>query len=183
LFSFFFAFLSDSLFSFLPSAVVCDFGLARVTTFAATLDGMKFSDIRGFSPRYAAPEVLANAALQMTGDPEADKKSDVYSFAIIIWELITRAIPWGGLTLEQIDANVRSGQRVPLLLFSFLFFPSLSQLHFSLFGLSKPPLSEDSVRADPAGVIMVELARSCWHDNPASRPPFDQISAKIISLL
>ena len=94
------------------SAVVCDFGLARVTNSATTLENMKFRDIGGFSPRYAAPEVLAGAALQISSDSEVDKKSDVYSFAIVLWELLTRRIPWDGMNREQIEMNVRGGVRV-----------------------------------------------------------------------
>ena len=89
-----------------------DFGLARVTNSATTLDNLKFKEIGGFSPRYAAPEVLAAAALMISGDSEVDKKSDVYSFAIVLWELLTRRIPWDGLNKEQIERNVRSGERV-----------------------------------------------------------------------
>jgi len=51
-------------------AILCDFGLARVTNSASTLDNLKIQEIGGFSPRYAAPEVLANSALQMSSDPE-----------------------------------------------------------------------------------------------------------------
>ena len=82
-----------------------------MTNSATTLENMKFRDIGGFSPRYAAPEVLANAALMISADSEVDKKSDVYSFAIILWELLTRRIPWEGLNKEQIERNVRSGER------------------------------------------------------------------------
>ena len=103
---------SEPSFSRLLSAVVCDFGLARVTNSATTLENMKFRDIGGFSPRYAAPEVLAAAALMISGDSEVDKKSDVYSFAIVLWELLTRRIPWDGLNKEQIEMCVRSGERV-----------------------------------------------------------------------
>ena len=73
---------------------------------------MKFKEIGGFSPRYAAPEVLASACLLVSNDAETDKKSDVYSFAIVLWEMLTRLVPWDGLTKEQIESNVRSGLRV-----------------------------------------------------------------------
>ena len=111
---------------------MCDFGLARVTNSATTLENMKFRDIGGFSPRYAAPEVLANAALMISADSEVDKKSDVYSFAIILWELLTRRIPWEGLNKEQIEVCVRSGERVRdslmlvILVFFFISFSTAS---------------------------------------------------------
>ena len=78
---------------------------------------MKFKEIGGFSPRYAAPEVLASARLLVFNDADTDKKSDVYSFAIVLWEMLTRQIPWDGLTKEQIESNVRSGLRVRISIF------------------------------------------------------------------
>ena len=116
------------------SAVVCDFGLARVTNAATTLENQKFKEIGGFSPRYAAPEVLASAALQMTSDSEVDKKSDVYSFGIVLWELLTRRIPWDGMNREQIEMNVRGGVRVNTLFCVFVFvFLSITRSFFFLF--------------------------------------------------
>lgn len=122
--------------------MICDFGLARVTTSATTLDNMKFRDIGGFSPRYAAPEVLANSVVQNASDPEIDKKSDVYSFAIIIWELLTRRIPWNGLKREEIEMSVRGGLRVSSSS-SFPLFPLSGSpifLLLSLLSLISPPM-------------------------------------------
>ena len=66
-----------------------------MTNVANVLDNMKFKEVGGFSPRYAAPEVFANIQLMVMADPEIDKKSDVYSFAVI-WEMLTRQVPWDG---------------------------------------------------------------------------------------
>ena len=35
-------------------------------------------------------------------DMAVDFQCDVYSFAVIMWELITKAIPWNGLSLVQV---------------------------------------------------------------------------------
>jgi len=137
-------------------AVLCDFGLARVTNSASTLENLKIQEIGGFSPRYAAPEVLANSTLHMSSDPEVDKKSDVYSYAIIIWELLTRRVPWEGLNREQIEANVRNGIRPPM------------------------PANDGS---DQAKMILIDLMTACWQDAPEARPSFAQIYAKLSSLL
>jgi len=137
-------------------AILCDFGLARVTNSASTLDNLKIQEIGGFSPRYAAPEVLANSALQMSSDPETDKKSDVYSYAIIIWELLTRRVPWEGLNREQIEANVRNGIRPPM------------------------PANDGN---DQAKMILIDLMTACWQDAPEARPSFTQVYSKLSSLL
>lgn len=63
---------------------VADFGLATVKsrTFAKTMCG---------TTGWVAPEVLAEQGYT--------EKADVYSFAIILWEILTRQIPYAGLFL------------------------------------------------------------------------------------
>jgi len=39
-------------------------------------------------------------------------KSDVYSLGIITWEMLTRQIVWAGLPNDDIEFQVRSGNRV-----------------------------------------------------------------------
>ena len=137
-------------------AVLCDFGLAKITSSASTLQGMKIKDIGGLSPRYAAPEVFADMHLKVASNPDSEMKSDVYSFAIVIWELLSRKIPWEGFDHSQIERAVRSGDRP--------FIPAIDE-------------------NNPAAVILVELMRVCWHDQPSIRPSFTQIYNKLISLL
>ena len=45
---------------------------------------------------------------------EEDKAADVYAYAIILWELLERKIPWQGLSNEEIEFQVRAGQRPSL---------------------------------------------------------------------
>jgi len=52
-------------------------------------------DIKGFSPRYTAPEVFGKVMTNLTNiSIEDEMKGDVYSYAIILWELMTRKTPW-----------------------------------------------------------------------------------------
>ncbi len=54
-----------------------------------------------------APEVLR-------GD-DFDDKSDVYAFGVILWELVTRTVPWEGKSLAQLVGLVGfSGARLEL---------------------------------------------------------------------
>ncbi|KAJ0815996.1 putative protein kinase TKL-CTR1-DRK-2 family [Helianthus annuus] len=46
------------------------------------------------SPPWMAPEVLRSE--------EADEKSDVYSYGVVLWEMTTEKIPWDGLTSIQV---------------------------------------------------------------------------------
>jgi len=137
-------------------AVVCDFGLARVTSSASPVQNLKMREIAGFSPRYAAPEVLENSSLLLPTDPEIDKKSDVYSLGVIIWELLVRDVPWKGLTRQAIETKVRSGERL------------------------QPP---DDDGKDQAKTILIDLMTSCFAQQPNSRPSFYHIHTKLASLL
>ncbi|XP_047980353.1 serine/threonine-protein kinase BCK1/SLK1/SSP31-like isoform X1 [Salvia hispanica] len=72
---------------------VGDFGLSRLKneTYLLTKTG------KG-TPQWMAPEVLRN-------EP-ADEKSDIYSFGVILWELITQKIPWENLNSMQVIGAV-----------------------------------------------------------------------------
>ena len=94
------------------NAVICDFGLSKVTSTANTLEGSVFEDIAGFSTRYAAPEMFAYSTLQAPPPPEVELKCDVYSFSIVIWEMLSGEVAWKGLGRDEIEFKVRSGERV-----------------------------------------------------------------------
>ena len=102
------------------NAVICDFGLAKVTSTAVVVEGSVFEDIAGFSARYAAPEIFMYSTLQAPPPPEIKLKCDVYSFAIVLWELLSRDVAWKNLNREEIEDKVRSQERVWTTLFLFL---------------------------------------------------------------
>ncbi|KAK4435278.1 Serine/threonine-protein kinase CTR1 [Sesamum alatum] len=68
---------------------VGDFGLSKLkdSTFLTAKSG------RG-TPQWMAPEVLRN-------EPSTEK-SDVFSFGVILWELMTESIPWSNLNSLQV---------------------------------------------------------------------------------
>ncbi|XP_026665790.1 probable serine/threonine-protein kinase SIS8 isoform X2 [Phoenix dactylifera] len=72
---------------------VGDFGLSRLKreTYLTTRTG------KG-TPQWMAPEVLRN-------EP-SDEKSDVYSYGVILWELVTEKIPWENLNSVQVIGAV-----------------------------------------------------------------------------
>ncbi|XVF89098.1 hypothetical protein PTKIN_Ptkin19aG0103500 [Pterospermum kingtungense] len=72
---------------------VCDFGLSRLKhhTFLS-------SKSTAGTPEWMAPEVLRN-------EP-ANEKCDVYSFGVILWELVTLRVPWKGLNPMQVVGAV-----------------------------------------------------------------------------
>ncbi|XP_071685640.1 uncharacterized protein [Rutidosis leptorrhynchoides] len=72
---------------------VGDFGLSHIKhhTYLHTKSG------KG-TPQWMAPEVLRNE--------QADEKCDVYSYGVVLWEIITGKIPWDDLNAMQVIAAV-----------------------------------------------------------------------------
>lgn len=70
---------------------ICDFGLSTArTTDAGT-------------PQYMAPELLTNSCY--------NQKVDVYAFGIMLNEMISRRVPFEGMTVQQIRDAVPRGER------------------------------------------------------------------------
>ncbi len=74
---------------------VLDFGIARI----AHRDGPALDGPVAGSPYYLAPE-------QLDGGP-VDRRCDVYSLGVVMFELLTRQRPYGGQTVEAIHHAVR----------------------------------------------------------------------------
>lgn len=111
---------------------VCDFGMSRLKHSAKL--GSKSP---GGTPEWMAPEALRN-------DP-TDESADVYSFAVILWELMTLKYPWEELSSPvQIVVQVAFLHRRPKL-------PTWLPSH------------------------AVQLLQRCWHKDPGERPAFPEI--------
>ncbi|KAK4771434.1 hypothetical protein SAY87_031966 [Trapa incisa] len=97
-----------------------------------------------------APEVLAEQAKQGSAGTSHCKakykeKADVYSFAMICFELLTGKVPFedGHLQGDKMAQNIMAGER-------------------PLFSFSSPK-------------FLVSLTKKCWATDPASRPSFSSI--------
>jgi len=110
---------------------ICDFGTARYLDFV-------MSSMKG-SPAWMAPEVFAGN--------KYDEKCDVYSFGIILWELLTRQIPF---------AEYSERGAIPL-----LYQKATSGIH--------PP----DIEGIPESLR--EIMESCWSLDTTKRPSFDTI--------
>nr|XP_043612092.1 serine/threonine-protein kinase STY46-like [Erigeron canadensis] len=73
---------------------VGDFGLSRIKhqTYLQTKSG------KG-TPQWMAPEIIRN-------ELPANEKSDVYSYGVVLWEIVTGKIPWDDLNPMQVIAAV-----------------------------------------------------------------------------
>jgi serine/threonine-protein kinase len=82
---------------------VLDFGIARIRQVEAQApasdEGLsRFGDVVGGSPHYMAPE-------QVRREP-ADRRADVYSLGVVLYELLTGRKPFGGNDLDEISDEV-----------------------------------------------------------------------------
>ncbi|KAJ3339944.1 copper transport protein ctr1 [Gonapodya sp. JEL0774] len=82
----------------LSAAKICDFGLSQNLR-------SQSKDVVG-SIRWIAPELFS-----LTPNTE---KSDVFAFGMILYELVSRRLPFHDLNDEQVEKAYRSGQRPPI---------------------------------------------------------------------
>ena len=114
---------------------------------------LSVTQAKGISAPYAAPEMLTQIASNAITEFDDCKASDVYSFAITLWEILHRKIPWEGLTRDEIRQKVVANSR---------------------------PTISDRLQAvgteDTKLVFMRELIKECWQQNPIARPDFRTIA-------
>ncbi|GAB4813021.1 hypothetical protein N2152v2_000067 [Parachlorella kessleri] len=113
-------------------AKVCDFGIAKFKdrTFISTVNGQG-------TPAYMAPE--------MFDGHRVTEKVDVFSFGVLLWEMLTGELPW-----SQVPAPVQ-----------IIYYVGVLQ--------HRPPIPAD---CPPAFRGLIER---CWADSPSARPAFPEI--------
>jgi len=98
---------------------------------------------------WIAPEMLKPP----TSDeplPGAEGKCDVYSWALVVWELVARRVPWCDpkpADKETVTKNVTSGRRPPM-----------------------PKYLTDEVK---------DLLEACWATTPSDRPTFEEVVRRL----
>ncbi|GJP29986.1 hypothetical protein CLOM_g22015 [Closterium sp. NIES-68] len=117
---------------------IADFGVSRVQP------GDRTMKRRTGTYGYMAPEVLK--------EQPYDHMADVYSFGIVLWEIVTcgNPFPFEGLKPEQVCSMVNQGLRPDI--------PSWCPA----------PLSA--------------LMRQCWHRSPASRPDMGEVVERLTAV-
>src|SRR6266480_3412157 len=78
-------------------ALVADFGIARALT-VATLEPLTAAGAIVGTPAYMSPE-------QATGSGQLDGRSDIYSLACVVYEMLTGSVPFMGLTAQAVMAR------------------------------------------------------------------------------
>jgi len=118
---------------------LCDFGLSQIKQRGENLlDGIEGA--KG-TPLWMAPEVMAGE--------QFNEKADVYSFGIVLWEILTREEPF--TQFENYEE----------------FRDAICNKHV------RPPIPPD---CHPG---LKQLIEACWHPDPAKRPAFPAIVAAL----
>ncbi|GBG71986.1 hypothetical protein CBR_g10925 [Chara braunii] len=81
---------------------ICDFGLARVKRHTRGV-----TSFGSGTPAWMAPEVLL--------EEKYDESADVYSYGVVLWELMTGREPWKGVDRHQLVTEVAyKNERLPI---------------------------------------------------------------------
>ncbi|XP_053241410.1 retinal guanylyl cyclase 2-like [Podarcis raffonei] len=101
---------------------------------------------------WTAPEILRNPAMSLKGTI----KGDVYSFAIILQEVVLRGPPYcmSEMSAEEIICKLKK----------------------------PPPLYRPSVSPENAPLECIQLMKQCWSERPDRRPSFDEIFQEFKSI-
>jgi len=119
-------------------AVITDFGLSRVKS--SVEDYQKTENNVG-PLKWMSPESLFEG--------KYSTKSDVFSFGVVIYEILTQEPPWKDLNVAQAVGKISHGQRMVL---------------------------PESCECPPA---LKELMEKCWAQLPEDRPDFEKICGNL----
>ncbi|ELK11910.1 Ankyrin repeat and protein kinase domain-containing protein 1 [Pteropus alecto] len=118
---------------------ISDFGLSKWMEQSTRMQYIERSALRG-TLSYIPPEMF------LESNKAPGPKYDVYSFGIVIWEILTQKKPYSGLNMMAIIIRVGTGMR-----------PSLQSVSDEWPGEAQQ---------------MVDLMRRCWDQDPKKRPCF-----------
>lgn len=138
---------------------VADFGISCLENHSGSPKGFTGTY------RWMAPEMI--------NEKQHTKKVDVYSFAIVLWELLTALTPFHDMTPMQ--AAFAVSQKVQMVFLSIAILEDVTSFLINTsFGFlflknARPPLPANCPMA------LSQLMTQCWSSNPNKRPHFDEI--------
>lgn len=142
-------------------AKIGDFGLAKMKSEGKTMTAGVGS------PLWIAPEVLKGERF--------GEGCDIYSFAIILWEMAAWCEPYEGLNSVEVCSTPHGPRRThahsfaDCLFADCLFFPLLMQVTRGVVRGMRPRVPDD---CPPE---LGHLMEQCWQEDHLARPPFDRV--------
>ncbi|XP_068096877.1 ankyrin repeat and protein kinase domain-containing protein 1 [Hyperolius riggenbachi] len=121
---------------------ISDFGLSKWKENSTRKQYIERSAIKG-TLNYIPPEMFLQSSRVL------GTKYDVYSYSIVIWEILTQKKPFTGNSMMTVIVKVAAGQR--------------------------PPLQDISEDAPVECQQMIDLMQRCWNQSPNKRPSFSDI--------
>ena len=173
---------------------VADLGLSKL------LDGAAAATTAGGAgnPRWVAPEVM--------GGEKAAEAADVFSFGIVLWELLTWELPWAQLASNPWAVRALSALFIPSPTAVLPAFaaqplsprarahdcclpPSPAQLFKAVMEGQRPAVPDRAALPGPGAAAFaglddyVALMRRCWEQAPEKRPPFGEVVTALSGML
>lgn len=129
---------------------ITDFNLSRMVHTGE--QNASVTSLLANNPRWLAPEVVK--------EHDYSKAADVYSFGIIMWEMMTWRLPWEELNPFQIMLRLNQQDRPEV-----------------------PPLDTLPGQPLPGITGYIQLMQECWDENPQNRPSFEHIIISVRGLM
>ncbi|PNH02754.1 putative serine/threonine-protein kinase [Tetrabaena socialis] len=126
---------------------ISDFGLSRLNSSIALTQSPEAG-----TPAYVAPECFE------VDNYSVSYKADMYSFGVLLWEMLAGVRPWEGLGVVPIAFQVTvKGRRLPM-----------------------PPL--DKLGSSPAQwpPRLCEMLQECWDQAPDRRPAAAELAKRLV---
>eukprot|EP00118_Oscarella_pearsei_P020617 m.224724 g.224724 ORF g.224724 m.224724 type:complete len:174 (+) comp40002_c0_seq21:2-523(+) len=93
---------------------ICDFGLAKMSEISAVTTDRPEGTTPGGTTAYIAPERYNSYGPGSKEEKEEiAKKSDVFSYGVLLWQIRERKYPYEGMPKDAIANKIREGERLP----------------------------------------------------------------------
>ncbi|CEM03584.1 unnamed protein product [Vitrella brassicaformis CCMP3155] len=140
-------------------AKLTDFGFSTIKIASSTAQSVK-----GCTLRWAAPEIVDMSTGRTT---ETLKQADVFSFAVVMYEVLTRRLPYADLDDLAVIFFIQQGGRPTT--------PYFKDRH----GNNHPRHPDAYSVPSECPQEVVQLMEECWHEQATKRPKFPEITRRL----